>query len=325
MPNPNRAVVGTSGDDRLSSLQNGSSDYMLGLDGDDIFYTNDGDDIVFGGNGNDRIYAGTGTDEYRGGSDVNDIISFEYSFINERLRPGIERQENTSAITFDLAVVGRQNVGGAFGADSYFGLSGVAGGGAADKLFGSNGVNQIYGNNGNDFIAGRGGNDTLYGGEGADRINGGLGGDVIYLGGNLLTLPDESDTTNRVNELTRVRDVVVYRSVAESFGVLLGSALDTADLLLNFDGGGTATDDRIDLSAIDANPFVAGNQAFRFVNNLTAAGVGEVAVRQFLLGGAPLPGYWEVLVDTDRDAAAEMKIVVGPFEGLKLFAGDFIL
>ena len=49
----------------------------------------------------------------------------------------------------------------------------------------------------------------------------------------------------------------------------------TRDVILGFKKGSGLTADRIDLWPIDANPSLAGNQAFHFVNSFTAA-KGEV-------------------------------------------------
>jgi Ca2+-binding RTX toxin-like protein len=338
LSNPTSVVLGTAGPDSfLLSFENGDASYMLGLDGDDRLLTNNGNDVVFGGDGFDIVYAGTGTDFYSGGGNTqqvpatlynfsagSDIVSFEFSFVNG-FRAGETRSVNTSGVTFDLSKKGVQNVGGAFGADHYEGFGGVAGGASADTLYGSNSKNTIYGGAGNDTISGRGGADRIFAGEGVDKINGGTGGDVVSLGGEILSTYD-SGPASPGDELVRRKDTVIYNAVNESPGRYAKSGdLAAVDVILQFDGGGLTTDDRISLSAIDANPFIAGNQAFRFVKSLSSAGIGEVAVKQWVFDGSVQAGYWEVLVDTDRDATAEMSIIVTTFENIKLVAADFIL
>jgi Ca2+-binding RTX toxin-like protein len=336
--NPTTAIVGTNGDDlSLVSFENGNASYMLGLDGNDRLLTNNGNDVVFGGDGFDTIFAGTGTDFYSGGGNKSpvsltsynpnapgDFMSFEFSFVNG-FRAGETRSVNTSAVSFDLSKKGIQNVGGAFGADHYEGFDSVAGGAGADILLGSNGRNTIYGGAGNDTISGRGGADSIFAGEGADKITGGTGGDVIVLGGETLTTYDGGPSSPS-DEASRRKDIVIYNAVNESPGRISKTGdLAAVDIIISFDSGGLATDDRISLSSIDANPFSAGNQAFRFVKTLSATGVGEIAVKSWILDGVVQAGYWEVLVDTDRDATAEMSMIVTTFEDIKLIAADFIL
>ncbi len=317
MTNPTGAQVGTSNSETLVDF--GVSSYFLGMDGDDKIYTNAGDDIAYGGNGSDVIYAGNGNDSYYGGNDAGDVISFEYSLINGLLA-GMIRTVNVSAIVFDLAKPGLQNVGGAFGLDFYQGFTGVSGGGGNDTLYGNGVGNILYGDKGNDLIDGRGGSDNIYAGEGADKLTGGAGGDRIFLGGQFHTTTNDNPSSP-VDEVDRVRDTVYYKSTSDSFGTFNSSSTNTVDVVFNFDGGGLATDDKIDLSAIDAQPLVAGNQNFHFVSQLTATGVGEVAVRKWALA----TGVWEVLVDTDKDSSAEMTILVTSFDNIKLHASDFVL
>jgi serralysin len=78
------------------------------------------------------------------------------------------------------------------------------------------------------------GNDTLTGGLGLDRMNGGGGRDVF--------------------DFNRVVDT--------------GHTLATADVISGFVHGG----DRIDLSTLDANASVTGNQAFTFIGAAAFSG-----------------------------------------------------
>lgn len=95
-----------------------------------------------------------------------------------------------------------------------------------------------------DLIDGGNGNDTLRGGAGNDTLIGGLGADSLY------------------GELGN--DLFDYNSVNDS---LVGVA---RDVIRDFAGAGAALGDRIDLTTIDANSVVAGNQAFIFGGSFTA-------------------------------------------------------
>lgn len=97
----------------------------------------------------------------------------------------------------------------------------------ADRLNGDAGNNVIDGKGGNDIINGGAGNDTIYGGAGYDTMTGGAGNDIF-----------------------------AFRSAAE-----IGSKPGARDIITDFTSG----QDKIDLSAIDANPNLAGNQNFTFL------------------------------------------------------------
>jgi Ca2+-binding RTX toxin-like protein len=93
------------------------------------------------------------------------------------------------------------------------------------------------GGSGNDLISDGGGADVLIGGIGNDTLNGGAAADQLTggLGADVFDFNLTSDSTN-VNR----------------------------DRIVGFDGAGAAAGDLIDLSGIDANTAVAGNQAFGF-------------------------------------------------------------
>ena len=82
------------------------------------------------------------------------------------------------------------------------------------------------------------------------------------------------------------------------------------------DAPGAGAGDRIDLSAIDANNRLAGNQAFEF----GGSGIGHVRVVD--QGTATV-----VLASTDADPAAELRIVIddGAVRASAYTADDFIL
>ena len=88
----------------------------------------------------------------------------------------------------------------------------------------------------------------ITGGSGADTLIGGLGADTITGAGGA--------------------DVFVVRSVAES---VAGAG---RDVITDFAVG----TDRIDLRAIDANPLIAGDQAFAFVGTAVFTAVGQVNI-----------------------------------------------
>ena len=135
-------------------------------------------------------------------------------------------------------------------------------GSAAINGTGNETNNVITGNNANNVLSGLDGNDVLSGGTGADALMGGLGADTFK-----------------------------YKSVNDSpSGV-------GRDVIIDFKGNGTAIGDRIDLSAIDANALVAGNQTFTYIGSAAFTSAGQLRYAGGILSGS-----------TDADAASELQI-----------------
>lgn len=101
---------------------------------------------------------------------------------------------------------------------------------------GGAGNDKLLGSNSSEALNGFAGNDKLYGLLGNDKLNGGLGQDQFWGG--------------------KGSDTFIFTSVKDSPG---GQSRDTIWDFKASEG------DLIDLSAIDANTKVAGNQAFKFI------------------------------------------------------------
>ncbi|MBG1260165.1 M10 family metallopeptidase C-terminal domain-containing protein [Nostoc commune] len=99
----------------------------------------------------------------------------------------------------------------------------------------------LDGGNGNDVIKGGDGNDVLGGGNGTDRLTGGSGNDTFQ-----------------------------YNSVSDS------PAGPSRDVITDFFGNGNLPGDRIDLSSIDANSTIGGNQAFTFIGTRAFTAPGQI-------------------------------------------------
>lgn len=130
----------------------------------------------------------------------------------------------------------------------------IRGGGGRDTIDGGRGDDLLVGGDDKDFIAGgpgedtligRGGNDLLIGGADHDMLIGGEGNDTLVGGAGWDGLSGGSGN-----------DVFKYNAVSES-------KLYDADIIYDFEVG----KDKIDLSAIDANTFLKGNQAFDYVQH----------------------------------------------------------
>jgi hypothetical protein len=75
-------------------------------------------------------------------------------------------------------------------------------------------------------------------------------------------------------------DVFDFNSIAES----LPGALNR-DVIAGFVGNGAAAGDRIDLSTLDANTVLAGNQAFAFVGAAAFTAAGQLRYAGGVLQG----------------------------------------
>ncbi|MGE3279560.1 MAG: calcium-binding protein, partial [Alphaproteobacteria bacterium] len=183
-------------------------------------------------------------------------------------------QYNDSPIglTVDLQLPAN-NTGIATG-DSYAAVENLYGSNFADDLRGNALANTIWGGTGNDVIYGRAGNDHLLGGDGNDVLIGGLGRDSLTGAGGF----DRFD----------------FNFLSES---LPGSL--NRDVITDFIGNGVSAGDRINVSMIDANVLLAGNQAFGFVG-----GAAFTAAGQLRYAGGVLQG------STDADATAEFEILL---------------
>jgi serralysin len=141
-------------------------------------------------------------------------------------------------------------------------IENATGGSGSDVITGNNVANRLTGGLGNDRLTGNAGADRLDGGRGVDNMNGGAGKDLF--------------------DFNKVTDT--------------GTALAKSDVISGFVSGA----DRIDLSTIDANTALAGNQAFTFIGaeSFSAAdATGQVRFQNGVLYGS-----------TDADTAVEFMV-----------------
>jgi serralysin len=228
--NDNDTITGGAGDDRIAGGY--GNDILNGGDGNDTISANDGDDTITGGLGVDNLYGFTGNDTIDGG-DGNDTL---------------------------LGMEGDDTIHGGTGADY------IVGGDGTDTLYGDDGDDNMQGNDGNDTLNGGLGNDGLEGGAGNDTLNGDAGND--YLGGgegnDILNGGDGND----VFVGGAGKDTLTGGSGADAFffTALTDSTSAAIDKITDFNW---ADGDYIELSRIDANTALAGDQAFSFVNSFT--------------------------------------------------------
>ncbi len=163
-----------------------------------------------------------------------------------------------------------------------------------DTLRGGAGDDDLGGGGGEDLLVGGAGDDTLDGGAGTDTIRGGAGDDVIFgrTGADLMAGGPGADT-------------FVFASVAE-----IGLAAGSRDRITDF----RPDEDVIDLSAIDANTALPGDQAFTFI---TGAFTGVAGQLRYAASTGLVQG------DVDGDGIADFSLALSP--GLGLTAAHFLL
>ncbi len=147
-----------------------------------------------------------------------------------------------------------------------------------------------------DEIRGLGGNDVLYGLGGNDLLDGGAQNDVLIGGAGRDTLIGGSGS-----------DQFVFETLADS-------SFSAPDTIADFNRG----EDRISLSAIDANVLASGNQAFTFIG--TSAFTGSAGQLRYTYSGGDLI----VTGDVDGDRHADFSLIVdGGWSSLS--SSDFLL
>ncbi|HEX5185198.1 MAG TPA: calcium-binding protein [Allosphingosinicella sp.] len=280
-----------------------------------------GENLTFNGSaetdGSFFIYGGAGTDHLTGGSQAD-----VFFFAEGRYNAG---DTVVGGAGNDVLVL-RGDYAGAdavhFASDAFSGIETVTLMSAHDTRFFSGGARYSYDvtTNDNNVQAGQtmtfnggglqsdetlhfngaaetNGNFSIFGGAGADTIIGGAGTDLIYggLGADSLTGGGGNDTFQ-------------YKAVAES-------TIASHDTIQDFTVG-----DKIDLSAIDANTSLGGNQAFTFVNGgAFTHHAGElIAVSN---GG----GNWTVSADVNGDGVADLQIMLHVVGAHQIAATDFVL
>jgi Ca2+-binding RTX toxin-like protein len=280
------AMTGDKHDNMIAG--NGGDDTLAGAGGDDLFSGVDSGNLVIdGGGGHDTVQIDS--------TGMGDIVSSHVD-LNitgaQDTGPGVLTLtgiENLSAgysdaITDTFIGDNRSNVLAGGGGDD-----GLQGGGGKDLLLGDGAIAGNFGDAGlsgaqQTVLEGVGaGADTLDGGAGTDTLIGGGGGDHLT-GGN-------------------GGDAFVFLSLDDS-----GSA-GGIDLITDLTGK-----DVIDVSAIDADATVDGDQAFHLVNHFDGQ-AGEL-LRSYDAGA----DVTHFMFDVNGDGAADMQIdVSGDKDGYSAF------
>lgn len=181
--------------------------------------------------------------------------------------------------------------------------------GSGDALSGTVAVDKIYGWSGDDSIHGLGGKDTLDGGEGNDVVDGGRGADRLIgdVGNDILTGGLGKDNLTGGSGSDKFKFNVITET---------GTTASTRDVIADFHHGQR---DKIDLSAIDANIEVEGDDAF------SAPTVGATFSGHFANPGELYFDQTAHILygNNDADSAADFSIKLAGVNGLA--ASDFML
>lgn len=354
----NNRLTGTAGDDFVLGLNGNDTltggtgnDTADGGAGNDVLRAAVGDDVLGSmGDGNDLYIGGAGTDTYdmsttsadasvnlaagtassaqtgvdtlrdienvAGGTGADVITDADganslsgnagddtFVLLGDNARDVINGGDGVdtvdySATTANLTVTLNSGVVGGTGSalalsDTQTAVENFVAGAGNDRITGSNAANRLGGGSGDDLLIGLAGKDTLDGGAGADTLVGGADADHL-IGG-------------------EGADVFDYNAIAES-----GNGAAMRDLIADFVAG----TDKVDLSTIDANTTVAGNNVFTY--NATAGagftGAGELI---FHYEGEGDTAITVIEGNINADLGADFQVALVGHQ--TLVAADFIL
>jgi Ca2+-binding RTX toxin-like protein len=239
---------------------------------------NGGRNSLSGADGADVILGGLGNDTLSGGTG-NDVLFGEGGADILSGGTGTDRASYGTAKAGVIASLTSSTVrGGDAKGDIFISIEDLSGSNFADTLYGNSVANSLYGVNGNDTIRANVGNDRLIGGSGADKLYGEGGSDSFI------------------------------------FGALTDStvALAGRDTIYDFTSA-----DLINLSAIDANSKIAGNQAFSFIG--TQAFHGKAGELRYEKKASDTYVYADVNGDKKADFAIHLD------DAYTFAKGDFVL
>ncbi len=249
----------------LSGTGNALDNRITGNAAGNLLAGEGGSDSLYGGLGEDRLIGGDGQDSLDGGGGADEMQG----------GAGDDRYivDHLGDVALELAGGGLDlvlaSVSFTLGAElEQLTLTGTAHlSGTGNAL-----ANRITGNAGDNLLLGDAGNDTLLGGAGADTLIGGLGQDRL--------------------QGQAGADVFRFLAIAESAA---GGA--TRDILVDFSA---AAGDALDLTALDANSLLAGDQAFTWLG----AGAFTATAGQLRYAGGVLAG------DVSGDGLADFELVL---------------
>jgi Ca2+-binding RTX toxin-like protein len=271
--------IGGTGNDLANTMTgNDTANFLSGLGGRDSLLGGSGNDTLDGGDGDDFLMGGSGTDSLIGGEGDDTYYVESGDVVSETSTGGSDTV--VSQVSYILpyyveaVVLGGRSPISATGTDENNSLTGNVNGNLLD---GAGGNDTLAGLSGNDSLRGGQGNDWLLGGDSADRLVGGVGADTL-----------SGDASKRA------QDTFVFETLADS-----GLGAGNRDIVTDFD-----SQDIFDVSLIDANTAVAGDQSFQFVGTAAFSAAGQI--RYSVVAGGMLI---ELNVDSDLGADAEILLL----------------
>ncbi len=290
-------LAALNGFDSDAVINDGGNDLLDGRGGNDILAGGDGRDTLIGGSGQDTLFGDEGADNLDGG-EGNDILNGGTGADVLKGGGNVDAASYSSSSAAVTVTLGEEIPIGPFGGTITVG--GLASGGDAqgdslsdiENLIGSGFADRLTGNTGSNLLSGGGGADTLTGGGGKDSLDGGVGSDTY-----------------------------VFTAKSDSFA-FIGNAFDP-DRILSFDDSGVFND-IIDLSGIDANELVAGNQAFFLDDGDGIVEIGELIINNFNDPGIGNQLVTSVFADVSGDGNADFGLAFASLINT-LDGTDFIL
>jgi len=246
---------------------------IVGTNKDDKIAGTDGMDRLLGHKGSDILYGSAGSDKLDGGAGTD---TADYT-------------ASSGAINVDM--LRALQTGGHADGDTFIGIENVTGGAYADVIAGTDLANVLSGGGGNDRLDGRLGEDTLYGGGDDDRLIGGQGKDKLFGGDG-----------NDILDGGAASDILTGGAGADTFlfAYQSDSAPTTPDRIADLSAG-----DIIDLSRIDANSRLAGDQGFTLVSAMTKS------PGQMTLTYDAVNAQTGLRLDMNGDGLTDMFIILG--------------
>jgi Ca2+-binding RTX toxin-like protein len=270
----------------------------------------DGDDDLFGYGQSDTLIGGIdGFDDYLDGGTGTDTVSYDGTSVAMDVVLGSGGAVGSA--WSKASVVQTPTPGGgvieipipAIKEDTLASIENVIGSGGGDDITGNDGANRLDGGAGDDVIDGGGDNDTIIGGRGSDELTGGTGEDTFVL----LNASDSALVWGPNGLVAGYGEDVIWDFIPE--------------------------EDKIDLSAIDADTTLGGKQGFTHIlvddwDEGTESFTGrtcELLVNYYndLSTTRDIP-QWMVMGDVNGDGYQDFAIHVMPYL-TPLDASDLVL
>ncbi len=330
----NDSLFGDDGDDFLDG--GAGNDVLNGGAGNDILNGGAGNDTLNGGAGDDTLDGGAGADKVNGDGGDDTLVVYAAEARGDIYDGGADTDtlvlivkaedfENAKLVSdirgFQTFISNSANAGKTFTFGSLnlqaknfeaFEVIVAETGDTVPAIALSGGIDQTWiGTVGADTILGKGGNDLIFGGDDNDSLIGGSGHDVLLGGDGDDTLIGSDGADYLVGGNSE--DTFRYNDATDSMP-------NAADTIVGFEGTGDLGGDVIDVTGIDANTKVSGNQAFVFIGTNPFTNAGQLRVIQDPNNAA----HALVQGDTDGDGVPDFQVVVLNTKASAFAAHDFI-